>query len=329
MKRIQLGAALVLLIVLSSARSPAQSDLSRIREAATRGFALVQATQKRSRATQSCTTTCHLQLYGALAYRAAREHDIALDEQTARSDADRAFRLVATSLTAAVEETALGEIAMNQGFSLVAGHAVGLRPSVVTATFARAVALQQKPSGDWPSLYERPPSNYSSFTFTALALRALQLYGHPSRKADTAARVALARQWLLSHNPRETEERTYQLLGLAWAGEDQATLKRLSAALGATQQDDGGWNSLEGRPSDAYSTGEALVALHDAGGTSTDSPIWRRGLEYLLRTQASDGSWHVTTRLPPWVSPPYLRAGIRMGAISSFPSPGRTGRRWH
>jgi len=313
MKTIALGALLVLLILFTSVRAPAQSDLSRIRESATRGFALIQATQKRSRATQSCTATCHLQLYGALAYRAARERDIALDEQIARSDADRAFRLVATSLSAAVEETALGEIAMNEGFSLVAGHAVGLRPSVVTAALARAIALQQKPAGDWPSLYERPPSNYSGFTFTALALRALQVYGHPRWKNDTAARIARARQWLVSHDARETEERTYQLLGLAWAGEDQASLKRLSAALGETQLDDGGWNSLAGRPSDAYSTGQALVALHDAGGMSLDVPIWRRGIEYLLRTQASDGSWHVATRLPPWVSPPYFESGYPHG----------------
>jgi ankyrin repeat protein len=313
MKTFQLGVVLVVLILLSSVRTPAQSDLSRIRESATRGFALIQATQKRSRATQSCTATCHLQLYGALAYRAARERDIALDERIARSDADRAFRLVATSLTAAVEGTALGEIAMNEGFSLVAGHAVGLRPSVVTAAVARAVALQQKPAGDWPSLYERPPSNYSSFTFTALALRALQLYGHPRWKADTTTRTARARQWLRSHDAHETEERTYQLLGLAWAGEDQSALKRLSAALGETQQDDGGWNSLRGRPSDAYSTGQALVALHDAGGMSLDVTIWRRGIEYLLRTQESDGSWHVATRLPPWVSPSYFESGYPHG----------------
>ena len=34
----------------------------------------------------------------------------------------------------------------------------------------------------------------------------------------------------------------------------------------ATQRPDGGWNSLDGRSSDAYSTGQALVALHEGGG---------------------------------------------------------------
>ena len=40
---------------------------------------------------------------------------------------------------------------------------------------------------------------------------------------------------------------------------------RLARELAGTQQPDGGWNSLDGRASDAYSSGEALVVLHDAG----------------------------------------------------------------
>jgi ankyrin repeat protein len=312
-KAVPFGIALLLLWHVPVVPIASQSDRSAIREAAVRGFARIQATQNRSRTTQSCTATCHLQLYGALAYRAVRERNVDADEQIARRDAVRAFRNLATNLSDAVEGTALGEIAMNEGFSLVAAHAVGLRPSIVTAALARAIALQQEPGGNWPSLYERPPSNYSGFTFTAIALRALQLYGHPNTKDDTARRVERARVWLRSHAARDTEERAYQLLGLAWAGEDKSTLDQFGQALTARQRPDGGWNSVDGRSSDAYSTGEALVALHDAAGMSIDAPSWRRGLEYLLRTQAPDGSWHVKTRLPPWVSPPYFESGYPYG----------------
>jgi len=312
-KAVPLGIAFLMLCQASVEPTRAQSDRAGIREAAMRGFARIQATQKRSQATQSCTATCHLQFYGALAYRAVRERNVDVDEQIARRDAIRAFLNLATNLSDAVEGTALGEIAMNEGFSLVAAHAVGLRPSTVTAALARAIALQQEPGGNWPSLYERPPSNYSGFTFTALALRALQLYSHPQARDDSARRIERARVWLRSHAARDTEERTYQLLGLAWAGEDKATLDRLRDALIATQRSDGGWNSLDGRPSDAYSTGEALVALHDAAGMSVDAPTWRRGLDNLIRTQAADGSWHVRTRLPPWVSPPYFESGYPYG----------------
>jgi ankyrin repeat protein len=179
----------------------------------------------------------------------------------------------------------------------------------VTAAVARAVALEQNPAGDWTALQVRPPSNYSSFTFTALGLRAIQLYGHPRQKDDVTARVARAKAWLQSHTARDTEDRTYQLLGLSWAGANRSVLAPLSKALAARQRTDGGWDSLAGRDSDAYSTGEALVALHDAGGMSTMDPVWRRGVEFLLGAQAADGSWHVRTRLLPWVSPPYFESG--------------------
>jgi ankyrin repeat protein len=303
---------MALLVVLPAICIAQPLNSSRIREAATRGFSAIQAAQKISRSSQSCTTTCHLQVYGGLAYRTAVEHGIAVDEAVARADA-RGFGRFATNLSGAVEENSLGEVAMNEAFYLVSSHALGLRPSLVTAALARAVALKQNPAGDWPALRERPPSNHSRFTFTALGLRALQLYGHPRQKSDLDARVARAKAWLQSYAARDTEDRTYQLLGLAWAGAERSVLARLSEALAATQQTDGGWNSIAGRGSDAYSTGQALVALHEAGGMATTDAVWRRGVEFLLRTQAADGSWHVRTRLPPWVSPPYYESGYPYG----------------
>jgi squalene cyclase len=47
--------------------------------------------------------------------------------------------------------------------------------------------------------------------------------------------------------------------------------------------------------SDAYATGEALVALSEAGMASRN-PVYRRGVEFLLKTQLADGSWFVQTR---------------------------------
>ena len=144
-------------------------------------------------------------------------------------------------------------------------------------------------------------------------MRALQLYAHPLAKADTDARVNRAVAWMRSHTTINTEDRTYQLLGLWWGGADPRERKELAARLLATQRADGGWNSRDGRDSDAYSTGEALVALHDAGAVAVTSPVWRRGIAFLLRNQAADGTWHVRTRLPPWVSPPYFESGYPYG----------------
>src|SRR5207244_6857993 len=140
---------------------------------------------------------------------------------------------------------------------------------------------------------------------------ALELYGHPSLKADTQARVARAKNWLVSHQPHATEERVYQLLGAFWAGTDAGALRPMAAALKAAQQSDGGWNSLDGLASDAYSTGQVLLALKEAGGVEVQDAAWQRGIAYLLRTQAPDGSWHVASRMhpPAPVSPPYFETG--------------------
>ena len=162
---------------------------------------------------------------------------------------------------------------------------------------------------------ERPPQSYSPFTATAISLRAIQLYSHPSQKADVQARAARARNWLLSHQPHATEERVNQLLGANWSAADQPTLQKMAAALKATQQSDGGWSSLDGRASDAYSTGQVLLALHEAAAVPVTDRSWHRGIDYLLRTQAADGTWHVQSRLhpPAPVSPPYFETGHPYG----------------
>jgi ankyrin repeat protein len=186
---------------------------------------------------------------------------------------------------------------------------------LVTAIYARLIAARQDPAGHWDSFHQRPPSSYSRFTQTTLALRAIQLYSHPSQNADVARRLIAARRWLLNHHPRDTEERTFQLMGLHWTGANRAQLALAGKALLAQQRADGGWQSVEGRASDAYSTAQALVALVDHSGIPASNARWQRGLEFLLTSQLPDGSWHVTSRIhpPAPVSPPYFESGYPHG----------------
>jgi squalene cyclase len=67
-----------------------------------------------------------------------------------------------------------------------------------------------------------------------------------------------------------------------------------------TQRDDGGWSQKDAMDSDAYATGSALVALHEAAAVATADPAYRRGVQFLLRTQRPDGSWHVASRSKPF-----------------------------
>jgi ankyrin repeat protein len=285
----------------------------RIREAAGKAIAIIQESQKIWYTKQSCVS-CHQQVLPALAFRVAREHGVPVNEPAAHADAAGAFGYF-SNLERAVEFTHIIDPALDDGYSLMAAHAAGLRPSLVTAVYARLIAARQEADGHWETMDERPPESYSPFSATAISLRAIRLYAHSSLKADTEARTARARTWLLSHPPHATEERAYQLLGASWAGADQSALRKMVGELMATQLADGGWGSLEGRSSDAYSTGQALLALHDAGGVATVDPAWRRGIDYLLSTQAADGSWHVVSRLhpPAPVSPSYFETGHPYG----------------
>ena len=72
--------------------------------------------------------------------------------------------------------------------------------------------------------------------------------------------------------------------------------------------------------SDPYSTGEALYALHQGAGRSTDDPAYQRGLRYLLKAQHADGSWRMESRLDSSlpVSPDYFNAGFPDGSRHQF-----------
>ena len=62
--------------------------------------------------------------------------------------------------------------------------------------------------------------------------------------------------------------------------------------------------------SDAYASGEALVALRESGAVPVTDRAYRKGLEFLLRTQIEDGSWIVETRAVP--DPGVLRERVSL-----------------
>src|SRR5688500_9569853 len=311
-KRVWLVAALVLIPVLARAQADDKDD-ARIREAAARGVAAIQKAQAtRYTTNKQVCASCHHQTQPALALRAAREHGIPVDETIARADAVKAFTFA--DIDRAVQYLYVIEPAMDDAYRMVAAHAAGVPQNLGAAIYARLLISRQNRDGDWDGFHQRPPSSYSRITMAALGLRAVQLYHHPSQKAAANGAIALARKFLESKTAKVTEERAYQLLGLKWAGADRSTLQRLARELKAAQRPDGGWSSLPSRESDVYSTGQALVALREGGVGEIDRDF-RRGVEYLIKTQQPDGSWRMPTRLnpPAPLSPPYFDAGYPEG----------------
>jgi len=311
MKRLALFVIVSCLPAIASAQ---EADPDRVRDAAARALVSIQKAQGPWYTTnkQVCAS-CHHQYQPALAYRVARDHGVPLDEAVARADATKAFDF--SDIDKAIQYSYVIEPAVDDAYRLVAANAAGVKRNLGAAIYARLLISRQNAQGDWDGFHQRPPSSYSRVTMAALGMRAVQVYHHASQKAQADAAVARARTFLESQTPRATEERSYQLLGLRWAGAPRAALQNLARELKGTQRPDGGWNSVNGRDSDAYSTAQALVALHDGGGVAIIDASYQRGIEFLLKTQAADGTWHVTSRLhpPAPLSPPYFDAGYPNG----------------
>jgi hypothetical protein len=167
----------------------------------------------------------------------------------------------------------------------------------------------QSPEGYWKGADgRRPPMNSGDLQTTALAIYSLRNFSPAAEKAETDKDLARAAAWLEKAQPATTQERAFHLLGLAWANASRAATDRAAHALAAAQREDGGWNQLPGMGSDAYATGQALYALNASGKMSPGDAVYQKGIRYLLRAQAGDGSWHVMTRSI-WVQP-YFDSGF-------------------
>ena len=185
------------------------------------------------------------------------------------------------------------------GYALYGLAAEEVRPDAATTAAVRYLSRKQQSDGRWPVWTARPPLEASEFTTTALAIRAIQTYAPkttPDEIADNTKRIAKARTWLLTSMPMTTEDRAFKLFGLRWSGASAEAIEWAKKDLLRLQHDDGGWGQSESGASDAYATGQALVALNQAGGVSTEESAYRRGAFFLSVTQKPDGSWLVAKR---------------------------------
>jgi ankyrin repeat protein len=188
---------------------------------------------------------------------------------------------------------------------------LGYRPDELTRAAAWYLAATQQPDGRWVPGILRPPLGSNEILATALAMRSLQFYPLVGRRQEMAERIGRAQRWLEAAQPRTHQDEVSRTLGLAWAGAQADELAEEVQRLLDSQRSDGGWAQLPGLESDAWATGQTLVALHTAGGLPTDDPSYLRGIEMLLRTQFDDGSWFVQTRS--WPFQPYFESKFPHG----------------
>jgi hypothetical protein len=183
------------------------------------------------------------------------------------------------------------------GYALVGLHAEHYQPDLNTDAVAMDLQSRQKPDGEWPypRVDGRPPICEDYIGQTVVAMRALQFYAPKHNRVAYEKSVRHAASWLAQAQSANNEDRTWRLIGLAWAGSNPAEIQRAMKEVLATKRRDGGWSDLPNMQSSAYATGRSLVALQ-TGGLPVSDPSYQRGVKYLLATQEEDGSWFTKTR---------------------------------
>ncbi len=263
--------------------------------------------------------SCHHQSLTSMAVALAQERGFAADLKSAQAQAEAVHKpitmlapLFKQSLTNPAVEKKVDRMLIDPSpglaylmTGLAASH---VKPDSALQAAVLYLARKQCADGRWPVLEARPPLEASEFTVTALAVRVLQTYAPAGSAPAIGKQIAKARAWLLATTPKTTEDRAFRLLGLAYTQASLAEQRKAAKALLALQQDDGGWSQLPGLPTDAYATGQALVALNLSGSLPKTDSAYQRGYKLLLKTQQEDGSWHVQKRAI--AVQPYFESGF-------------------
>ena len=297
--------ATILLLAQSATAQPAVST----RAAVERALPALERSAKTFVAERSCVS-CHHNILPILMLRLAARRGFNVDATILSTIERKTFRELtnARAFDDAVQLTDVGDPALNGSWLLTAASDAGFAPNLTSGVMARRIAAWQH-DGHWTTSDFRPPHSSSLFTATAVAVRAIGAYLPGEMRASREEVLGNARRWLTSTRPASTEDATFRLLGLVWANAPAADVTAAANDLRRLQRVGGGWAQLPSYLPDAYSTGEALYALREAGAADL---AWRRGILFLRSTQRSDGTWHVRTRMvsPAEVSPPYFTTGF-------------------
>jgi hypothetical protein len=301
--RRQLAELIVAFAMIACARTAfADEDpgTEAIKAAVMKSLPLLEAGAKGSMTERKQCFTCHNQGLPIMALTTARTRGLAVDD----AHLETQLQFIAAFLAKNKENYLNGK---GQGGQVdTAGYALwtlangGWKPDETTGAVAEYLLLYQRDSEHWRSSSRRPPSEQSSFTSSYVALRGLKSFGMPEQHERIERRIAQVCGWLQETPPEDTEDRVFRLRALDLARAAPDTIRHARNELLETQRPDGGWSQRDDMESDAYATGSALVALHQAGGLSTDDAAYRHGLSFLISCQHADGSWHIASRSKPF-----------------------------
>jgi hypothetical protein len=281
-----------------------------VREAVQKSLTLLQSSAAEYTTQKKCFS-CHHQAVPVLAFTLGEKHGFGINEKGLKVQLQFTAEFLAKNRDNYLKGKGQGGQVDTAGYALMTLHAGGWKADDTTAAVVDYLLQRDKERDHWLPVSQRPPTEASHFTTTYVALHALKKYAPPEKSKDVEARIDKAQKWLIATKAKDTEDRVFRLLALKLLGVDKKDVEAASQELAKTQRLDGGWSQLDKLDSDAYATGTALVALHQAGGLPVKDDAYQRGVRFLLKTQLPDGSWHIRSRSKPFQT--YFETGFPHG----------------
>jgi hypothetical protein len=282
------------------------------REGAERSIPLLQRSDSTFLQKAGCVS-CHNNTLTMMTVASARKNGLPVDDQIAGNQVKKIGAYLESWRERMLQGVGIPGDSDTISYILLGLAAANYPADATTDAMARFLKSQQTPDGGWRIFAHRPPIESSDIEVTAVSLKSLQAYGPKAQRAEYDTAVKRASAWLMKAQLHTTEDRALQLLGLGWANANAKDpfIRKAVRDLLAEQRSDGGWAQIPSLESDAYATGQALVALKEAGAVSAADPAYTRGIAFLLKTQAADGSWFVKSRAIAFQ--PYFESGFPYG----------------
>jgi N-acyl-D-amino-acid deacylase len=303
-----LGCAIIAVSV--HAQGAAAGNAVSPRQAVERALPLLQESARTWTRERRCFS-CHHQGLGVPAIAVARERGFRVDEEMLNAQVV-AIRAQLPSSDAAVNLPANTNYIDDSLMLVALGSMRGARGLATDLEVHRLLGGQHV-DGHWIPYPFRPPIEGSLVANTAWAIRALRLFAPAAREKQVQTAISRARQWLERQASVDTQDLAMQLLGLRWSGSASDHIAATARQLVALQRADGGWGQIPSRASDAYATGQALVALNQAADLRPHDAVYEKGVAFLARSQQVDGSWLVETRRTWRRGIPYAESGFPHG----------------
>jgi ankyrin repeat protein len=256
--------------------------------------------------------SCHNNMLPTMTAIMARNQGHKIDEAAIEHERKTMLSIIEPALELFIENgDNIPDVTVTAPYALMTLAALEYPADMLTDAAVHNLANKQNADGSWTVWAPRPPIEYGDIQTTALCIRALQLYPLNGRRAEFETRIRAARQWLLHAKPETSSDLNWRTLGLFWSKADPRPVVHSALQILSNQRADGGWAQLPGLGSDAYATGQTLYVFGVTHALDRSSDTWKRGTDYLLRTQAQDGTWRVKSRSFPFQ--PYFESGFPYG----------------